>query len=108
MIQQLISQKGPLPITASFTAKAEDLVGFYVAGSAWTKNPNQSIGVQVLLDGQSLGFIWVYANEAQSHKTLMAKLLPVDVEHGQHEVKLVAWEGTVSDSNDYFIVQIII
>ena len=106
MIQQLISQKGPLPIRATFNYQGDGSVGFYVGGSAWTKSV-QSIGAQLLLDGNSLGFVWVYANEANSHKALMPKLLSVKMTLGQHEVALVAWEGTVTDSNDYFVVQII-
>lgn len=106
MIQQLISQKGPLPIRTTFDYQGDGSVGFYVGGSAWTKSV-QPIGVQFLLDGNSLGFVWVYANEPNSHKALMPKLLSVQMTRGKHELELVAWEGTVSDSNDYFVVQII-
>ena len=107
MIQQLISQQGPLPIKTTFDFEGTDLVGVYVAGSGWTNTPQQ-IGVELFLDGEPLGSIWVTSNETQSHKALMAKLLPVKMTGGPHQLALVPWQGTVTDANDNFIVQIIV
>jgi hypothetical protein len=107
MIQPIISQRGPLPIEVPFDYQGDGSVGFYIAGSAWTNNGGQAIGVQILLDGNSLGYITVFANEATSHKTLIPKLIPVKIGMGEHRLRLVAWEGTLSDNNDYFVVQIV-
>lgn len=107
MIQQLISQRGPLPIVTSFDYDGDGSVGLYVDGSAWTTSGSRKVGVTVEIDGQPVANVWVFSNEANSHKALMPKLVSLELSRGTHKLALVPMAGTTGDANDYYVVQII-
>jgi hypothetical protein len=107
-IQTLIQATGPLPIDVTFQNDTDEPFLLYVAGSAWANQPGM-IGVQVAIDGNVLDTVSVYANEGNSHKTLVAKIIQVPaLKIGPHEIKLIPLPGTNIDANDSFSVSAIL
>lgn len=77
-IQELFNQAvTQFPLTVKFTPRDTSPALLYVTASAWSNQPNQLIGVKVALDGNPLGSLMLFANEATSHKALVAMLFPV-------------------------------
>ena len=54
-VQVIVSQKGPLPISVSFTPPGDIPCYLEVNGSVWTQTANSMIGIVVQLDGATLG-----------------------------------------------------
>ena len=103
-ITNILLANGPLPISAGFTADTDIAVLFQVSGSCWTDTAGV-IGVDVVLDGQTLGSALVYATETASHKALVALMLMAKINGGSHTLQLVATNpGTIADGNDLFSV----
>jgi hypothetical protein len=107
-IQTLIQASGPLPIDVTFQNDTDEPFLLYVAGSAWANQPGM-VGVEVSIDGNVLDTVSVYANEGNSHKTLVAKIIQAPaLKIGPHEIKLIPLPGTNIDANDSFIVSAIL
>lgn len=110
LMQTLISNAGPLPIVGNFTAEGDGEVIFYVSGSAWSETAGSPISIALFLDGEQIGTISGFTNEATSHKTLVPAFFPATLTAGQHVVELTAtFDGgvTTTDSNDNFNVTLI-
>jgi hypothetical protein len=105
-VDVLLSNKvGPLPISVSFQNTDEDPLILYIGGSAWSPVPNTILGIHVLMDGKVIDTVNVYANEAQSHKTLVGKMITVPgLSLGKHTITLQPAAGTVTDGNDVFSI----
>jgi hypothetical protein len=103
-IQVILSQAGPLPINASFSAPGDSPMYIEVNGSVWTQTANQMIGIAVALDGNPIGKAQVYSNANATHRTVVPVYIPVKLTQGQHTLTLSAITpgSTVSDSNDFF------
>ena|ERR1700752_748047 len=103
-VQVLISQKGPLPITATFNAPGDIVCYLEVNGSVWTQTANQLIGIQVQFDGQNLGQANIFSNTSTTHRAVVPAYFKVALKYGtQHKLVLSAAPGTtVSDFNDFF------
>lgn len=105
ILQTVIAQNGPLPITADFNADSDAEMVMVVSGSAWSNAAAQWVGVQVLLDGNVIGEAAVFCNESSSHRALITTLIPVTVAFGQHTVELATVSNyTMIDSNDFLNV----
>jgi hypothetical protein len=79
LVQEVCNQTlAQFPLTVKFTPSATSPALLYVTASAWSVTPNQLIGVNVALDGAPLGSLMLFANEATSHKALVAMLFPVE------------------------------
>jgi hypothetical protein len=77
-IQELFNQSfTQFPMSVKFTPRDTSPGQLYVTASAFSTAPNQLIGINVAIDGKSLGSLMLYANEAKSHKALVAMLFPV-------------------------------
>jgi hypothetical protein len=64
--------------------------------------------MSVLVDGQSVGVVRVFANETGSHRTLVATALVVtNVPAGNHTLTLTAFDGTATDASDFFSVTVL-
>jgi hypothetical protein len=101
----IISQPGPLPITASFNAPSDGSVALFVAGSVWTQQQNSPIGIEVALDGKSISAVPIFANASGTHMTAVPLMIPVQLSFGQHKLALsAATSTTISDKNDYYTV----
>ncbi len=106
-VQTVLASAGPLPVSTSFTNDSDDPLFFYVAGSAWSPAPGM-LSVQLLIDGRVVDTISVFANEANSHKTLVAKIIEVPaLSLGSHTISLQTTGNTIADQNDFFSVSVI-
>ena len=61
-IQVILSQAGPLPITANFNAPGDSPMYIEVNGSVWTQSANQMIGIAIALDGQAVATAQIFSN----------------------------------------------
>src|SRR5215217_4036214 len=102
-IQVILSQAGPLPITANFNAPGDSPMYIEVNGSVWTQSANQMIGIAIALDGQAMGTAQIFSNGSSTHRAVVPAYIPVKLSQGQHKLTLSAAPGsTVSDLNDRF------
>ncbi len=102
-IQLILSQKGPLPITATFQAISNGPMYLEVNGSVWTQSANQMIGISIQLDGQQVGTAQIFSNGNATHRAVVPAYIPIKLDQGSHTLILSAAPGTtVSDLNDLF------
>jgi hypothetical protein len=104
-IQVIVQQKGPLPIAVSFDAPGDAPMYLEVNGSVWTTTANNIIGIQVQLDGQTLGVCQLFSNGPNTHRAVVPGYFPIKLSYGQqHKLTLTLAPGTTttSDFNDFF------
>jgi hypothetical protein len=103
-VQIVVSQKGPLPITATFQALGDLTMTLVVHGSVWTQSSNQLIGIVIQLDGQTIGQAQIFSNGSATHRAVVPAYIPVNLSYGQHKLTLSALPsgGTTSDFNDFY------
>ena len=103
--QIIVSKKGPLPISANFPSPSDGPSTLMVFGSVWTQGTNTMIGIEVTLDGQSLGAAQIFANPAATHMNVVPAVFPIKLQQGNHTLQLsVGTTSTVSDFNDFYTV----
>lgn len=108
LMQTIISQGGPLPITSKFKARGDGDFFFYLSGSAWASLSGSLMSVELALDGNPVGVATVYTNESSSHKAFVPVFIPVTLKDINHEVTLsVTSANTFTDINDFFQVMLI-
>jgi hypothetical protein len=102
-IQVILSQKGPLPLSANFNAPGNQPMYIEVNGSIWTQTANVMIGIAIALDGHNVGTAQVFSNANATHRPVVPAYIAVKLEQGQHTLTLSAAPGTtVSDFNDLY------
>ena len=102
-IQVILSQAGPLPITANFSAPGDEPMYLEVNGSVWTQSVNAMIGIAIALDGTNVGTAQLFSNGNATHRAVVPAYIAVQFSQGQHTLQLSAAPGTtVSDFNDFF------
>jgi hypothetical protein len=102
-IQLIISQAGPLPITANFNAPGDEPMYLEVNGSVWTQSANNWIGIAIQLDGQAIGTAQIFSNASATHRAVVPGYIQIQLGEGQHTLTLSPTAGTtVSDSNDFY------
>ena len=103
-IQVILSQAGPLPITATFNAPGDSPMYIEVNGSVWTQTANQMIGIQVAVDGAVVGVANIFSNTASTHRNVVPRYFPIKLNQGAHtvELSLAPSTTTTSDLNDFF------
>ncbi len=103
-----VNSKTGLPIHANFTvpsnASAQQIL--MVTGSGFASQTNVAIGVQVVIEGNTVGEMYLFSNGANTHRAFAPVLIPLGLTPGQTGVTLTLQddEGTpiVTDSNDWF------
>lgn len=97
---------GPLPVKATFQSETSVGVVFVLTATARTESAAVLTGVQLIIDGVSIGQSLCWANENNNHMTLRPTLIPYgDMTIGEHTIEIdIAYEGTITDVNDYFQV----
>ena len=100
-IQVILSQVGPLPITASFNAPGDSPMYLEINGSVWTQTANNMIGIAIALDGNAVGTAKIYSNANATHRAVVPAYIAVKLTQGVHKLTLSAIPGstTVSDFN---------
>jgi hypothetical protein len=103
-VQLILSQAGPLPIKATFSAPGDSPMFIEVNGSVWTQTANQMIGIASELDGNPVGNAQIFSNANATHRAVVPAYIPVKLTQGQHTLTLSAKPGstTVSDFNDFY------
>lgn len=101
-VQVIISQAGPLPITATFNAVGDSPMYIEVNGSVWTQNTNVMTGIDIAIDGQNVGSALIFSNASTTHRAVVPAYIPVKLSQGPHKITLSASANTVSDSNDFY------
>jgi hypothetical protein len=102
-IQIIISQAGPLPINATFQAPSDAPLVLVVSGSVWAASANAAIGINIALDGQSIGAAQIFSNGANTHRAVVPAYLLAQLAQGAHTLSLTALTGaTQSDANDFY------
>jgi hypothetical protein len=102
-VQVIISQAGPLPITASFSAPSDAPLYLEVNGSVWSSTEGTMIGIGINLDDQEVGTAQIYSNGNTTHRTVVPAYIPVQLTEGQHMLTLFLNTGeTTSDGNDFY------
>jgi hypothetical protein len=102
MIQVILTQAGPLPITATFEAPGDEPMYLEVNGSVWSPSSNEMIGIVVELDGNVVGEAQIFSNGNTTHRAVVPAYIAVQLSQGQHTLTLSAASNTVSDSNDLY------
>src|SRR5438445_217492 len=75
------------------------------AAAVWTQTPNSMIGIEVFLDGNSLGTAQIFANPSGVHLPVVPVILPVKLSYGAHKIVLAqSTPPTTCDTNDYYTV----
>ena len=106
----LIDQNGQLPITTKFDAEVDGPVGFLLTGTAYTKGAPTTIGIELILDGVTIGSAAaLFANLNLNHQALRATFIPFDdMTVATHTLEIAPINAnTVTDINDYFQVTMI-
>ena len=103
-LQLILSQVGPLPITATFNAPGNTLMYLEINGSVWTQTANNMIGIAIALDGNAVGTAKIFSNANATHRAVVPAYIAVKLTQGAHKLTLSAIPGstTVSDLNDLF------
>ena len=102
-VQLILSQDGPLPITATFNSVGSSPMYLEVNGSVWTQTPNIMIGIRVDIDGQQLGTARIFSNAASTHRAVVPAYFQIQLSQGPHKLTLsLAGNTTVTDKNDIF------
>lgn len=101
--QTPIDAVGALPLGGGFDSQGGTVM-LFVSGSAFRSSMAGMVGVDVIVDGSSVGSVRTYTNEIASHKALVSTPLVVDLPEGAHTVQLEPLADTSTDSNDPFAV----
>lgn len=102
------NQTGPLPLKIPFTAPISGDVTIAFSGTCWSSTAGNPGGVEVFLDGKSLGKALLCFNNSSLHLTLPTQFFAVNLSEGPHTLTLQAISSTVmSDKNDFFSAWII-
>lgn len=107
LAQVVVNQSGPLPIQIPFKYQAQGPAMLFLSGTAFTANAGSAIGVEVLIDGNSVAAAEVVTNEANSHKTLVSAFFPLDLDYGDHKMMVSVLGAGQTDANDFFNVSIL-
>ena len=102
-IQELFNQSfAQFPMSVKFTPHDTSPALLYVTASAFSTTANQLIGITVSLDDKPLGNLMMFANEASSHKALVAMLFLVQFDDlNPHTLTFsAATKYTTADRND--------
>ncbi len=100
---------GPLPQTATFNAPTDGPVVFVLSGTARTASAALLTGINLSLDGTSIGKAMCWANQNNNHIAMRTTLIPYgSLTFGQHTIEITnAYGSTITDVNDYFQVTLL-
>lgn len=102
------NQTGPLPLKMPFTAPISGDVTIAFSGTCWSSTAQNPGGVEVFLDGKSLGKALLFFNTPNLHLALPAQFFAVNLAEGPHALTVQAISSTVlSDRNDFFSAWIV-
>ncbi len=94
---------GSLPFPpVTFKSQSDGLSLLFLSASCWG-NQAGLIGFDVLIDGQAVARLSVWANQPSTHLVLVPQIVPVTLSYGDHTLTLAPFNGwTIVDANDTF------
>jgi hypothetical protein len=95
------------PKTVTFMATGANSVLLIISASAYSGTGGSTLDVAIQFDGQIIGHLLGYTNEASSHKDLIVGTFSVPTPAaGTHTIGILpfAGTGTITDANDHFSV----
>ena len=105
--KEVIDTNGALPKEGTYNKRRGGTLIISAAGSGWSSNNDQLIGMNVYVDNNKVGTAQVWTNEAASHKAFVPVFAVVNnVSKGPHTIKLEPLGGTKTDQNDFFRVTV--
>ena len=106
--KEVIDTNGALPKEGTYKKRRGGTLIISAAGSGWSTNNDQLIGMKVYVDNNRVGTAQVWTNEATSHKAFVPVFAVVNnVSKGKHTIKLKPLNAaTNTDQNDYFRVTV--
>ena len=105
--KEVIDTNGALPKEGTYNKHRGGTLLISAAGSGWSSNKDQLIGMNVYVDNNKVGTAQVWTNEATSHKAFVPVFAVVNnVSKGKHTIKLEPLGGTKTDQNDFFRVTV--
>ena len=106
-LQQIIAQKGPLPIKTTATIETDVQTVLTLAGSVWTTTQDCMIGIALTVDGEPAVTAQIYSNGPDTHRAVVPVTAPYTFTIGEHVFSLgPLTPQTTSDFNDYFSVTV--
>jgi hypothetical protein len=104
---QVFAQSGPLPIKNQVQIMSDEPAIVTLAGSVWTTNANQMIGISLSIDGSQAATAQIFANPADMHLVVVPVEFSYTFTIGEHTFELDYLTGNeTSDSNDYYVVTV--
>ena len=117
MATSIINQAGPLPISETFSPEVTGPATIVVSGSVWTKKTNAMIGIEVLLDGNSVGKAQIFSNGPSTHRTVVSEYISISLDSqwsldpptpASYKLTLQPMNGdTIGDKNDQYSVTLL-
>jgi len=106
-VQTIIAQAGPLPIKVGANIETDDPAAVTIAGSVWSPNQDQMIGISLAIDGSQVQTAQIFANPPATHLAVVPVTFSYTFTIGEHVFELDYLTGeTTSDSNDFFVVTV--
>jgi len=107
VIQVFNSKQGGLPVKSNEFATGGGTLLIIASGSGWSAVAG-NIGMNIQLDGTTIGAARSFTNEINSHKVFSCNpLVRGNIAAGSHTIALVAIAGTITDLNDWFNVTVL-
>jgi hypothetical protein len=102
----VLSQPGPLPITATADVETDGPVALTLAGSVWSTTANTTVGFSLYIDGEPLETgATIYATAPNQHMAVVPIIVPYTFTAGTHTFSVQAINRqTACDENDVFQV----
>ena len=104
---QVFAQAGPLPIKNQVEIMSDEHAIVTLAGSVWTTNPNQKLGISLAIDGAQAGTAQIFANAADTHIPVVPVSFSYTFTIGPHVFEIDYLTGAeTSDFNDFYVVTV--
>ena len=98
---------GPLPQSVTFNAPLDGPAVFVLSGTTRTESAALLTGISLSLDGVQIGNpAMCWANQNNNHMAMRPTFINVaNLSYGEHTIEISnAYNGTITDVNDYFQV----
>jgi hypothetical protein len=106
-IQLFNATPGGLPLTSSSFTTGGGTLLIFASGAGYATN-FQQIGMAIAVDSVTKGYAKTFTNETSSHKAFAANALVVSgIAAGSHTITLSAWNGTITNPDDFFSVTVL-
>lgn len=105
----LFDGAGPLPQTVKFQSPVEGPATFVLSATARTASAAILTGVNLILDGSIIGTAMCWANQNDNHMAMRTTFITVEyLSYDTHTIEItIAYNGTITDVNDYFQVTLL-